>query len=332
MPRHSHMRVLGIGNGQQIVCQQSTGALLVPALPARGGGAGLSEPSIKFCTASRQAERGHHRAALGSEISKTLGQSIVVEAKPGAASGSPRRRWRGDPAATRSWSFPVHTRAWRTFQEREVQRRRRFRMDFDRELLSVPRLRAQRFTVPDTRAIDRCGPQGSRRPEIRLRRRGLDPPHDRRAHRQRDQDQVSARSLSRRGAGNHRSPAGRHRFHCRDVGTDQRAHPLGRVPRAGSDRQDALARLPGRADGRGAGHSWVRGHLLDRACRPRETAQADRARARLRLVHGRRGHQVFGVLVREPAARAHGRRDTRRCGRATRRRTHRARRANVSDR
>ena len=37
-----------------------------------------------------------------------------------------------------------------------------------------------------------------------------------------------------------------------------------RVPRAGRDRQDALARISRRADGRGAGHSGLRGGVVDR--------------------------------------------------------------------
>ena len=42
----------------------------------------------------------------------------------------------------------------------------------------------------------------------------------------------------------------RHRLHRRHHRADQRAREVGRVPRAGGDRQDALARFPQRADRR----------------------------------------------------------------------------------
>src|SRR5215472_1152306 len=124
-------------------------------------------------------------------------------------------------------------------------------MDFGRKLLSVSYLRAQGLSLPDTHATDRRGAQKSRRPEIRLGRRGLDPTHHGRTHRQRDQNKISAHSLSRRGAGHDRPPARGHRFHRGNVRTDQRAHPLGRIPRARRHGQDALARFSRRAHGRG---------------------------------------------------------------------------------
>ena len=70
-------------------------------------------------------------------------------------------------------------------------------------------------------------------------------------------NKVSAHSLSRRGAGHDRPPAGGHRFHRGHVRTDQRAHPLGRISRACRHGQDALARFFRRAHGRGARHPGI---------------------------------------------------------------------------
>jgi len=50
---------------------------------------------------------------------------------------------------------------------------------------------------------------------------------------------------------------GGHRFHRGNVGTDQRAHPLGRIPRARRHGQDALARFSRRAHGRGGSHPGI---------------------------------------------------------------------------
>ncbi len=47
----------------------------------------------------------------------------------------------------------------------------------------------------------------------------------------------------------HRNADGRHRFHCRHHRADHAAHPFRRVPRARGDRHGALARPAERADG-----------------------------------------------------------------------------------
>ena len=86
---------------------------------------------------------------FGNEMSKTLGQSIVIEPKPGAAGSlAAETVARSDPDGyTLLVVAQCASGAWRALQEREVQGRRRFRLDFGRELLSVPRLRAQGFTA-----------------------------------------------------------------------------------------------------------------------------------------------------------------------------------------
>ena len=52
-------------------------------------------------------------------------------------------------------------------------------------------------------------------------------------------------------------PSRRYRFHRRNLGTDQRTHPLRRISRARRHRYDALARFSGRADGGGARHRRI---------------------------------------------------------------------------
>ena len=185
-------------------------------------------------------------------MEKGLGQSIVVEAKPGLAGAlaaetiarSRTRRLHAAGAAERASGL------WRAVEERQLQGGRRFHLDFGRELLSVPDRGAEGFALPDPQAIDRRGARQSGRAEVRLGRRRLDPAHHRRIDRQRDQDQVPARALSRRGAGAHRHADRRHRFHRRHHRADHAAHPFRRIPRARGDRHDALARLAERADGR----------------------------------------------------------------------------------
>ena len=103
-----------------------------------------------------------------------------------------------------------------------------------------------------------------------------------------DQDQVPARALSRRGAGADRDADRRHRFHRRHHRPDQRARARGRVPRARRHRQDPLARFPRRADGRRERDPGLRGDLLDRPCRPGQSAEADRRSPQRRAAQGGR--------------------------------------------
>jgi hypothetical protein len=85
----------------------------------------------------------------------------------------------------------------------------------------------------------------------------------------------------------------------------QLAGEVGRVPGARGNRQDALARFPERADRRRRCYSGLRGDLLDRPRRPAESAQADRRAAQ------RRAAQGAGDAGREGQARGDGRRPTR---------------------
>ena len=244
---------------------------------------------------------------LGHEMEKSLGQSIVVEAKPGlagalAAEAVARSRCR------RLHAVDVAERAsglCGAVEERQIQGGRRLHLDFGRELLSVHDRREGGLALPEAEADDRRGAHQARRIEIRLGRRRLDPAHHRRTDRQSDQDQVLARSLSRRGAGAHGPAARRDRFHRRDHRAGQPAGEVGRVPRARGDRQDALARFPRRADRRQVGHSRLRGDILDRPCGPAEPAEADRRPAQRRTAQG------AGGAGREEQARGDGRRSAR---------------------
>ena len=92
------------------------------------------------------------------------------------------------------------------------------------------------------------------------------------------------------------------RFHRRDQRADQRARALRRVPRAGGDRPHPLARLPRCADHRGGGHSGLRGHLLDRPGRPGQPAEADRRAPERRGAPGARGARASRASSKRWAA------------------------------
>ena len=91
---------------------------------------------------------------LANEMEKSLGQSIVVEAKPGLAGAlaaetvarSRRRRLHAAGAAERASGL------WRAGQERQVQGGRRLHLDFGRELLSVHDLREGELALQDPQA------------------------------------------------------------------------------------------------------------------------------------------------------------------------------------
>src|SRR6266404_9795304 len=193
---------------------------------------------------------------LGNEMSKGLGQSIIIEPKPGvagslAAEAVARSEPDGYTLLVVPSAHPAHGALSRNVNYKVVE---------DFEWISVASFypflicvrKDSRFQTL-TQLIDE-GAQKSRRPEIRLRWRGLDPAHHGRTHRPRDQNKVFAHSLSRRGAGHDRPPAGGHRFHRGNVRTAQRAHSLGGIPRARRHGPDALARFSRRAHGRGGRH------------------------------------------------------------------------------
>ena len=196
----------------------------------------------------RRHHRPHPRPRNGKEprpVDRGRGQARPCRRARGRGHRAQRcRRLHAPDGAERASGL------WRAVEERQIQGGGRLHLDFGRELLSVHDLREGGLALPDAQAVDRRGARQARRIEIRLRRRRLDPAHDGRVDRRPDQDQVPARSLSRRGAGHHRAAARRHRFHRRHHRADQRAREVGRVPGARGDRQDALARFPERADGR----------------------------------------------------------------------------------
>ena len=180
---------------------------------------------------------------LGNEMSKGLGQSIIIEAKPGVAGSlAAEAVARSDPDGYTLLVVPSAHPA-----HGALSRNVKYKVVDDFEWISVASFYPflicvrQDSRFADARTVDRRGAQDAGRPEIRLRRRGLDPAHHGRAHGQRDQDHLPAHSLSRRSAGDHRAAAGRHRFHRGDVGSDQRAHPL----RASSARSRSPARRAG---------------------------------------------------------------------------------------
>ena len=130
---------------------------------------------------------------LGHEMEKSLGQSIVVEAKPGLAGAlAAETIARSDPDGYTLLVLPsAHPAYARAVEEREIQGGGRLHLDFGRELLSVHDLREGGLALPDAQAVDRRGARQARRTEIRLGRRRLDPAHHGRADGRRDQDQVS---------------------------------------------------------------------------------------------------------------------------------------------
>ena len=118
---------------------------------------------------------------LGNEMSKGLGQSIVIEPKPGVAGSlAAEAVARSDPDGYTLLvvpsAHPAHGALSRTVNYKVVE---------DFEWISIasfyPFLICVRkdFPLPDGRAIDRGGAQKSRHSEIRLGRRRLDPPHHR---------------------------------------------------------------------------------------------------------------------------------------------------------
>ena len=241
---------------------------------------------------------------LGHEMEKSLGQSIVVEAKPGLAGAlAAETVARSDADGYTLLMLPSAHPAYAALSKNV-----KFKVVDDFTWISVASFYPFMIAVKaDSRfqksqAGDRGGARQARRIEIRLGRRRLDPAHHRRADRQPDQDQVPAHSLSRRGAGPHRSPARRNRFHRRDHRAGQPAGEVGRVPRARGDRQDALARFPRRADRRRVGHSGLRGDLLDRPCGPAEPAEADRRPAQRRAAQGAGGARRQAASSRRWAA------------------------------
>ena len=87
---------------------------------------------------------------LAHEMSKSLGQTIIVESKPGQAGSLAAEAVANapSPTATRScWSAGAHPATARGLQEAQIRPGGRLRMDFDRELLSVHHLRAQGFEM-----------------------------------------------------------------------------------------------------------------------------------------------------------------------------------------
>ena len=231
---------------------------LLAAMPAHAQSQNYPNRIIKFSRASRRAATS--TSSPGSSAHRDGEEPRPVDRGRGQARRSPApcRRDASRAATRRLHAAGGAERAsglWRAVEERQVQGGRRFHLDFGRELLSVHDLREGGFALQDAQATDRRGARQARRTEIRLGRRRLDPAHHGRADGQPDQDQVPARALSRRGAGDHRPAARRRRFHRGHHGADQRAHQVRRIPRARGDRQDALARFPRCADGREAGAS-----------------------------------------------------------------------------
>ena len=162
---------------------------------------------------------------LASEMEKGLGQSIVVEAKPGLAGAlAAETVARADADGYTLLVLPSAHPAYGAL----VQERQATRWSTISTWISVASFYPfmicvkARLALPDPQAIDRRGARQSRRPEIRLGRRRLDPAHHGRADRQPDQHQVPARALSRRGAGADRNADRRHRFHRRHHRPDQR--------------------------------------------------------------------------------------------------------------
>ena len=127
---------------------------------------------------------------LGNEMSKGLGQSIIIEAKPGvagslAAETVARSEPDGYTLLIVPSAHPAHGALSKNVSYKVVD---------DFEWISVasfyPFLICVRkeFSLPIAKAIDRRGAQEFRRPDLRLRRRRFDLAYHRRADGQRDQD------------------------------------------------------------------------------------------------------------------------------------------------
>ncbi len=84
---------------------------------------------------------------LASEMEKGLGQSIVVEAKPGLAGAlAAETIARSDPDGYNAACIGQRASGvCRAVEERPLQGGRRFHLGFSRELLSVPDLRCGRI-------------------------------------------------------------------------------------------------------------------------------------------------------------------------------------------
>ena len=146
---------------------------------------------------------------LGNEMSKGLGQSIIVEAKPGvagslAAETVARSEPDGYTLLVVPSAHPAHGALSKNVNYKVVD---------DFEWISVASFYPFLICVrKDSRfqslkqLIDEAR-KNPGRADLWLRRRGLDPAHHRRADGERDQDQVPARSVSRRSAGHHRPAA-----------------------------------------------------------------------------------------------------------------------------
>jgi len=97
--------------------RKTLGALLL-LVALTGAAAAQDYPTVRSssCTASRRAERGHHRArSWATRCRKCSASRSVVEAKPGLRRLAAEAVARSDPTATRSWSFPARTRRMARF-------------------------------------------------------------------------------------------------------------------------------------------------------------------------------------------------------------------------
>ena len=119
---------------------------------------------------------------LGNEMSKGLGQSIIIEAKPGVAGSlAAETVARSDPDGYTLLVVPSAHPA-----HGALSKKVNYKVVDDFEWISVasfyPFLICVRkdFPLPVAQAVDRGGAQKSRRTVLWLRRRGLDPAHDRR--------------------------------------------------------------------------------------------------------------------------------------------------------
>ena len=213
---------------------------------------------------------------LSHQMEQSLGQSIVVEAKPGLAGAlAAETTARSDPDGYTLLVLPSAHPAYAALAKNV-----KFKVVDDFTWISVVSFYPFMIVVKaDSRfktlkqLLDEAQGQ-ARRTQIRLGRRRHHPAHHRRADGEPDPNQVPARALSRRGAGDHRNAAGRRRFRGTHHRPDQLAYQGRRVPGARCDRQDALARFPRRADRRRGGYPGFRGDLLDRVGRVRRTCRS----------------------------------------------------------
>ena len=122
---------------------------------------------------------------LGHEMSKSLGQAIIVESKPGqAGSLAAEAVANAEPDGYTPCSSPVPSRHRGDLQEAEIRPGGRLRVDLDRKLLPVHRLCAQRFEMGEFRRSARCRARSAGEGQLRHCGKRLDRAHDDGAHRQ----------------------------------------------------------------------------------------------------------------------------------------------------